>query len=178
VNPSVSLILQHFTEYLPYLRSSNGSLVAFWVSFVDMVEILLGMIRASREGNWLLHLSSIKGMIPWCFAYKQNYARYLSIYYCQMTRLHETHPRVHQHMIHGGFAVQLSDDIPFGKIPVDQTVKETKNKDTQTAGGTKGFSLNPASVSRYYIMAEYRSACLKQLREMTEVSGCAMSHPV
>jgi len=44
------------------------------MSYLDMVEILLEMIRASREGNWPLHLHAIR-MIPWCAAYdKVNYA--------------------------------------------------------------------------------------------------------
>ena len=30
----------------------------------------------------------------------------------------------------GGFAVQLGEDNPFGKIPVDQACEETVNKDT------------------------------------------------
>ena len=45
-----------------------------------MVEIVLGMVRASREGNCLLHLAMIKAMIPWTFAYdKLTYARYLAV---------------------------------------------------------------------------------------------------
>ena len=52
---------------------------AYWMSYLDMVEILLEMIRASREGNWPLHLHAIRMMISWCAAYdKVNYARYLS----------------------------------------------------------------------------------------------------
>ena len=42
--------------------------------------------------------------------------------------------------------------------------------------GTKGFSLKPATVSKYYIGAEYRSACLKQLQEMIEVQCPKLSH--
>ena len=60
--------------------------------------------------------------------------RYLSVYYCDTTRLPETHPQVHQYMLHGGFSVQMSDTNTFGRIPVDQTIEETVNKDTQTAG--------------------------------------------
>jgi len=34
---------------------------------VDIVEnILLALLRAAREGNWLLQLSAIHNMIPWC----------------------------------------------------------------------------------------------------------------
>jgi len=39
------------------------------------------------------------------------------------------------------------------------------NKDTQTSGGTKGFSLRPGAVSRYYFTAEHRAAAVGQLRE-------------
>ena len=37
----------------------------------------------------------------------------------------------------------MSSDNPFGRIPVDQIIVEIINKDTQTAGGTKEFSLKP-----------------------------------
>jgi len=44
------------------------------------------------------------------------------------------------------------------------------------AGGTKGFSLNPGAVSRCYIITEYHSCCLKQLRKLTEVSESTLIH--
>lgn len=53
-----------------------------------MVEPMLYMIRASREVNWMLHLACIRQMLPWCFAYDNtNYAKYMSIYYSDMTSL-------------------------------------------------------------------------------------------
>ena len=75
--------------FLEHLRHNNGELSAFWMSYIDMVEdVLLGLLRASREGNWELYLHAIQNMIPWCFAYdKLNYARYLSPYFVQMTNL-------------------------------------------------------------------------------------------
>ena len=50
------------------------------------------------------------------------------------------------------------------------------NKDTQTAGGTKGFSLKAGAVTKYYINAEHRSTCLKQIREMTRINTSKFSH--
>ena len=67
------------------------------------------------------------------------------------------HPTVHEYLKEGGFSVQLGSKNPFGRIPVDQAIEETVNKDTQTAGGTKGFSLKPAALQRYYLTAEYRT---------------------
>ena len=56
--------------------------------------------------------------------------------------------------MHGCFSVQLGDSNPFGRIPIDQTIEETVNKDTQTPGGTKGFSLKPGAVAKYYMNTE------------------------
>ena len=88
--------------YLEFLRVGNGSLSTFWLSYLDMVEILLGLLRASREGHWILHLAFIRA-IHWCFAYdRHNYARYLPYYYAQMTQLPVEH---HAEFMQGGFSV-------------------------------------------------------------------------
>ena len=107
---------------------------AFRMSYINLAEILLGFLRASREGDWELHLCAIIGI----------------------------------HFTSGGFSVQFGGENPLGRIPADQ---ETVSKDTQTAGGTKGFSLNPGAVSRYYMVAEYRSIFLSQLREILNLKS-------
>ncbi len=86
---------------------------------------------------------------------------------------------VHTQFMQGqGFSVQLGKSNPFGRIPVDQTIEETINKDTQTPGGTKGFSLKPGAVSRHYMTSEYRSSYLRQLRDMVgNNSSQHFSHP-
>ena len=116
-------------------------------------------------------------MIPWCFAYDNvNYARYLPAYLSEMTHLEETHPEAHEFLKSGGFSVQFGDQNPFGRVPVDQICDETVNKDTQTAGGTKGFSLKAGAVSKYYIVSEFRSIFLKQLRDMLNLSKSNSAH--
>ena len=64
-----------WNDFLNYLRHDNGELSAFWMIYVDVIQdILLGLLRASREGDWDLHLHAIRLMIPWCFAYDRlNY---------------------------------------------------------------------------------------------------------
>ena len=102
---SFEILLEHddlehtallWNEYLDYLRHDNGDLSAFWMSYLDIVgEILLGFIRASREGNWHLHLSAIQKLIPWCFAYDRvNYSSYLPVYLAQMNNLQRDNPKV------------------------------------------------------------------------------------
>ena len=136
-----------FPSYPHHLRHSNGK---FWMSYVDMIEVLLGLIRATREGNWSMQLSSLRGIVQWCLAYDNiNYVRYLS----EMSHLPEGHPDAFKYVSSGGLSVQLSNSNPFERVPVDQTCEETVNKDTQTSGGTKGFSLKPNAVSKYYLVS-------------------------
>ena len=138
---SFAEVAKLFERYMSFLRCENGKLSEFWVSYLDLVDILLAMKRASREGDWDLHLSSIRNLITWCFAYDNiNYARFLSSYLSEMSHLEDEHPDVFTYMKSGGFAVQLGDGNPFGKIPVDQGCEETVNKDTQTHGRSQDFS--------------------------------------
>ena len=74
--------------------------------------------------------------------------------------------------MNAGFSVQLGEKNPFGRIPIEETV----NKDTQTAGGTKGFSLKPGAISKYYLTAEYRSTSLKQFRTMIDMVNSESVH--
>ena len=167
-----------FNAYLKDVKENRGQLSQFWMQYVDLVEILLGLLRADREGNWYLHLSCIRRMIPWCFAMdKINYARYLSVYYAQMTCLQEKSPELYDYFHRGGFSVQLKEGNPFGRIAIDQTTEETVNKDTQTPGGTRGFSLKPGTVARYYLTAEHRATALRQLREQVRLRPPGFRHP-
>ena len=158
-------VAELLSKYLQHLRNGNGTLSTFWMSYIDIVEVLFNMIRASREADWQLHLASIRTLIPWCFAYNRlNYPHYIPACYAEMKNLEEHNQEVHNYLTDGGFSVQLGPDNSFGRIPVDQTIEETVNKDTQTAGGTKGFSLKAGTINRYYLTAEYRSAFLRYLR--------------
>ena len=145
-NMSCARIMHLFEVYLEFLQVGNGSLSTFWLSYLDMVEILLGLLRASREGHWILHIVSIRAMIPWYLAYERhNYARYLPYYYAQMTELPVEHPDVHAEFIQVGFSVQLGSRNPFGRFPVHQTIEETVNKDTQNAGWNIGVQFEARS---------------------------------
>ncbi|KAG1664218.1 hypothetical protein GQR58_019897 [Nymphon striatum] len=140
---SCQKILDLFLTYLNVLRHERDHLSAFWMTYVEMVDILLGLLRADREGDWPLHLACIR----------------------------KTCPGLHAHFLHGGFSVQLRNGNPFARIAVDQTTEESVNTDTQTAGGTCGFSLKPGAVSRYYLTAEYRAGALRQLRQEISTQG-------
>ena len=87
-NPRLALLFDLFQNYLSFLLPDGGSLAQLWLSYTDMVETPLYLIRSSREGNWLLHLYAIRAVPPSCFTYdKINYSHYLFVYYAEMTSL-------------------------------------------------------------------------------------------
>ena len=115
-----------------------------------MVDVELGLILTLKK-PWLAALSGYdQDMIFWTFAYdEQN----LSVYYGQMDLLDEQHPQVYEYMKNRGVSGQIGPTNPFGRIPVDQTVKETANRDIETAGETKRFTLKPGPLSCYYVIS-------------------------
>ncbi len=116
-SPTVAKLMTIWGDFTEHLRHNNGDLSAYWMSYIDIVEnVILGLLRSSREGNWSLHLYAIKSMIPWCFAYdKVNYARYLSAYFAEMTTLPTKNPDIYEAFKAGQFSVQISSCNPFGR---------------------------------------------------------------
>lgn len=175
-NQPYSEFIVLYDKYLGYLRNSNGKLSSFWMSYLDIVEILLNLLRASREGHWELHLLAIRKVIPWCFAHDNlNYACYLSVYVPEMSHLEEEHPEAFKYLKSGGFSVQIGEGNPFGKVPVDQASEETVNKDTETACGSKVFILKAGPVGKYYLV-EYRSIFPRLMKDMLDLNKSNFHH--
>ena len=52
---SCQMIIDLFLTYLNVLRHEKCQLTAVWMAYVEMVDILLRLLRADREGDWPLH---------------------------------------------------------------------------------------------------------------------------
>ena len=76
----------------------------------------------------------------------------------------------------GHFSVQLAEESPFGRIPVDQATEVTVNEDTKTTGGVTKFSLKTGAVTRFCMTAEYRYSFLGQLRDMIQLKRPSYHH--
>ena len=154
-----------------FTDEDRDPLYKLWVGFMKMVQLLLMFIRASREGNWLLHLACFREMLPWFFAYDQiNYSRYGAYYLSTMKVLESTHSIIHKHLISGHFAVQLSHNSSFAKIPEDQAIEETINRDSKIPGGIIGKRLNPDAVSQWIDTAADRSQITDNIRHIAGIN--------
>ena len=149
---------QNLLSHCKLHLSENGGLAKFWISFLDMVELLLNTIYACRAGKWGLLLECMRDVAAYAFAYDNfNYARYLTPFLGEMLNLEVDHPEIYNAFVQGNFSVQLSDDNSFGRLEADKVIETTINKDTRTPGGTTGFSTNSNAINRWALNASYRA---------------------
>ena len=173
-NGSLEILLEDpAISYLYQLEQNfrdmdKGSMAEFWNSFLDIVSLLWWFIRSIRLGNWELHLSCIREMLPWIHIYDRvNYARCLPYYWIQMITLKDTHPQAYSELNNGAFAVQRQENSGFSQIAVDHTIEQTVNRDTETIGGIVGFSLKKGAVERWF---------LQRMKEQRFVRICTPWH--
>jgi hypothetical protein len=63
----------------------------FLRSYMKQVDSLLHLIRASRQGEWELHLGALEENVKYYFAHDlYKYARLVPVYRSQMQRLKDT----------------------------------------------------------------------------------------
>ena len=115
-------------------------------------------MRSAREANWALKVECLKEMLVWFWAYdRTNYQRYLPVYILMSSNLSETHPDAYETLVNGDlFTIQRSFGYRFGRIPIDQIVESTVNRDTKTCGGIIGFSCYPGAVFKWTLLRSDR----------------------
>ena len=89
-----------------FCASLQSPVARLWLSYTEMVQLLLLFIRSMRTADWQLHLHCIRKMLPFMFAYDHvNYSRFLSKFWCDMTVLKDTNPEAHEQLQNGAFCV-------------------------------------------------------------------------
>ena len=175
-------------------HSEESPTFAFWSTYIEMVQLLLLFIRATRTSDWNLHLSTLRSMIPWFFAADRvNYSRYSPCYWLEMSLLESTHPceyissfvksfqrfdNVSRELlftdtaknIANNWTVQRHKNHSFSSIPSDQTIEQTMNKDSKTKGGIVGFTLNKGAVHRWILGQSERCPISRNCQEMADVT--------
>ena len=148
-----------FTDIRIKMNDENNSstLQRFWISLIEMIELLLNTIYSIRSGQWELILECLGEVIPFAFAYgHHNYSRYLTIMLGDMLSIPEEFPEVHQEFMEGKFAAQLLENRKFSRSETDKVIEMTLNKETKSSGGTTGFSTNK-NVKRWELNTTYRA---------------------
>ena len=107
-----------------------------------------------------MHFASISDMIPWRFAYdRTNCARYLPWNLKITISLSTSYPQVNEYREKGGLSVQLGSVNKFGRIPMNQAIEETANREIKASGGTNCLLRRLYLAFNFIDSDSLRSAC-------------------
>ena len=105
-------------------KEESGKLRQFWLSYIEMVELLLNIIYSVWAGCCHLLLECIREMLPYMFAYDHvNYSRCLWLMLGDMLALPRVYPEIYEVFLEGKFAVQLSEGKIFNKVETDKVIE-------------------------------------------------------
>eukprot|EP00794_Sanderia_malayensis_P006688 gene6688-7444_t len=111
----------------------------YWLSYLEIVEVLFMNYHALRSQNWEEYLLSLRLMLPWMAVYDQiNYTRYMTLYWADMMNLTDEQ---REFMKNGMFCASISGR-PFSGLPFDQWKEMTMNKGSKMKSGWVGFTKN------------------------------------
>ena len=165
-------VINRFSE-----KKDDNALRQFWLSSVEMVEILLNTLYATRTGNWHLYLECIRDVIPYTFSHDNfNYARYLTPIFETMLGLEKSHTYIYENFKQCFFTVQLTEGKQFSHVEPDKVIEMTSNKDCKPSGGTTGFSQNSGAVHRWELNATYRAGLRRCLLQHTSYKQPSDTH--
>lgn len=157
-------------------ENADSPTYTYWRGYMKMVEIMLDFIRAERDGNWQLHLSSFQSMLPYFFLYDHtNYARWGTIYISDMIKLEESAPDVYNEYMAGNFPVKRSDNL-FNQVSADQAL-EWMNRACKVAGGLVGITKVDTAREKWCLAFNEKACIAEQTRQLFGMNEDEVASP-
>ena len=128
-----------FNEYIES-KSSENLQFKYWNVFIqDIIPVLIDLTRSHCEGNWKLHLSSIRRTIPLLFTFNRtNYRGWVLLYSEDCLKMENKFPKIFDSFLAGGFVVSQTRRRG-SKLPMDQALEKQYNKTAKGQSGIIGF---------------------------------------
>jgi len=130
-------MLGEFNKFLA-LKSEESETFKYWNNVSKMIQLLRNLVRADREGNWELHLTTVKEIMPMFAIFDHtNYLRWCSLYLEDIQTLNETAPDVYREFLKGNFSVKRKPG-KFNSVGTDMCLEQTINRSSKGKGGVVG----------------------------------------
>ncbi|XP_044758597.1 uncharacterized protein LOC123316535 [Coccinella septempunctata] len=151
IDPMMIYITQKFLEKLHNLENS-GPTAKLWVQYLRSVIILLQFVEAERLGDWDLHLSSVKEMLPIFHASGHfSYAKCAQWYLQDMANLEAImDPIEFERFTKEGYFTIRRTDKAWSGVWSDMCIEQTLNRFFGT-DLKHGRGVTPSVVSRYLL---------------------------
>ncbi len=112
-------------EEFERIKNSGSPMARYWISFLEMTEILMMNLRALRTQNWDEFKASLRLMLPWMQIYDNDkYGKWMVEYWLELSNLPEE--RV-AYMREGLFSQSMTGK-PYSCLPLDLWIEMTMNK--------------------------------------------------
>ena len=124
---------------------------AYWMTFLDMTEVLLDYVESIRVGNWELHLAAFERILAWFHVYdRQNYSRHFPYPWYRQRLIKDTHPSICEAFIQGNFSTKRTVG-KLNMLPLDQVIEQAINKQQKGSGGIIGYITSIGTIQRWVI---------------------------
>ena len=120
------LFMQNYEQYTDLTRSGDhGKTAAFWIMYIDLVELYLLFSRACHTNDLELFIFCLGKMCAVFFATSRpNCARWMNRYHLDLLNIDETHPGARAMLEAGALTVRRTTRS-FSRSPVDLTLEQT-----------------------------------------------------
>ena len=147
------------------IKLHSSEMSQYWLSCLEMVEILLMNYHALHAQNWKDYLRSLKLMLPWMAIYDSLHnTRYMSIYWAEMNNLNED---IKKYMDEG-LCSQLCQASLSRLFHM--------NKASKMKGGWKGFTKNESIVNIHTHTVNSMMKVREALHKRASISNAKRDH--
>jgi len=125
-------IQEQLNAYTDKLRQTSRT-AQLWIQYMEMVELLRTFVKAERTGNWQLHFSTLKQMLPYFTAAGHNmYAKSVYLYLADMQKLSTTNPELYEYFMKG-YRVIRSDRY-WARLSTDLVIEQVLMRSLKSVG--------------------------------------------
>lgn len=173
--PHIQLLEEQLDTFEQSLDESPTAV--FWLTFIQMTDILQRFIIYQREGNWNGHLDESANMLPYLAAaghYKYG-QQSLPLYLSEMKKLPQTAPEVHKSFLDGAFVGRRSAG-EHNAVSPDMLLEQTYNADAKEASGLDGITLNKGARTKWVYTKHITAAVSAELKTMMHLNNAQPHH--
>ena len=149
--------------------SSLSNQARFYRNYMDLFEVILLFIRASRAQSWELHLQGLNLLCPYFFIFDMlNHARMTPVHLEQMYELKENDKNIWAMLDAGGFSLNKSGN-PFIAIGSDHGI-EQENHTSKVIDGIKGIANSEVTLNEYFLTAAEMRNIVNSFAKLLELT--------
>jgi len=162
----LALLKESMTKFLGKEMENSGT-ARLWIQYVNMINIMKNFIRAERSGDWTLHLSCVRNMLPYFHSTgRYLYAKCAHLYLQDMLKL----DNATREIISKYFTILRTNKFWSG-VWSDMTIEQTLMRSIKSVGGLIHGQTMTENVRNQWILSMPSSSKIcEAIKNYAEVS--------